>query len=404
MTAKLFWLCLGSILYTYAGFPILLTLLARTRPKPPAYKAASPTVTLIITAYNEETAIAEKLENSLSLDYPADRLQVLVAADGSNDRTADIVRAFAQRGVELSYNPPRRGKMAAINRAVPLARGEILVFSDANNMYEPNALRELVAPFADPSVGGVTGAKSILGGDGALGESEGMYWKYESFIKQQETRLGCTTGAVGEIMAIRRNLFAASSDSVILDDFYMAMNLMKRGYRFVYTPKARSLERVSASAQDEVVRRAKIIAGRYQAITLAPQLLPLQNPLVVWQVVSHKFLRPLVPLAMIGALFANLIAVIHPVRSTKSPMLHLAPPFNWLFWGLQLLFYGLAWIGGRTKRHGKLWTILYLPTFLVNSNLAAVIGLWHFLTRRQNTLWQRVQRRDSPVAAITAEA
>ena len=134
--AILFWLCLGSIFYTYAGYPMLLTLLARTRPKPLAHKPISPTVTLLIAAYNEQAAIADKLENSLALSYPADRLQILVAADGSDDHTTDIVPAFAERGVELSYSPLRRGKMAAINRAIPQARGEILVFSDANNMYD----------------------------------------------------------------------------------------------------------------------------------------------------------------------------------------------------------------------------------------------------------------------------
>ncbi len=404
MIAILFWLCIGSIIYTYLGYPLLLSLLARTRPKPPAYKPTACKVTLLIAAYNEQAAIADKLENSLALDYPADRLQILVAADGSDDCTPDIVRTFGERGVELSYSPLRRGKMAAINRAIPQARGEILIFSDANNMYEFKALRELVAPFADPTVGAVSGAKSIMRGDGTLGESEGLYWRYESFIKQQETRLGCTTGVSGEILAIRRDLFEPPPDNVINDDFYMALHVVQRGYRLVYAPEARSMERVSASAQDEIARRARIIAGRYQSIALASQLLPLRNPLVVWQVVSHKFLRPLVPLAMTGALFANLVAVIYPAYSTKAPLLHLASPFNWLFLASQFLFYGLAWVGWQFKLKGRLGTVLYLPTFLVNSNLAAVIGLYRFLAKRQTTLWQRVQRRDGSAADVTANA
>jgi cellulose synthase/poly-beta-1,6-N-acetylglucosamine synthase-like glycosyltransferase len=350
-------------------------------------------VTLLIAAYNEEATIAEKLENSLALDYPPDRLQILVAADGSDDHTPDIVQSFASRGVELSYSPPRHGKMAAINRARPQSRGEIVVFSDANNIYEPGVLRELVAPFADPTVGGVTGAKSIMRGDGALGESEGLYWKYESFIKKQETRLGSTTGVAGEILAIRRSLFESPPDNIINDDFYIAMRLIQRGYRIIYNPKARSVERVSASAQDEIARRARIVAGRYQAIVLAPQLLPFQNPLIIWQVVSHKFLRPLVPFAMVGALLTNLMAVVYPIRSKRSALTNLAPPFNWFFLILQLIFYGLAWMGSQSKLQGKLGSILYVPTFLVNSNLAAIIGLYRFLTRSQTTLWQRVQRR-----------
>ena len=177
------------ILYTYAGYPLLLALLARTRRKPAPYPAAQPLVTLLIAAYKEEAVIARKLDNSLELDYPRERLQILVAADGSDDRSAEIVQGYADHGVELNYTPERGGKMAAINRAMPNARGEIVVFSDANNMYDPRAIRELIAPFADPKVGAVTGAKTIVQDEGGLSESEGLYWKYESFIKKQETRL-----------------------------------------------------------------------------------------------------------------------------------------------------------------------------------------------------------------------
>lgn len=394
MIATLFWWCVSAILYTYLGYPALLTLLARLRPKPPQYAPTTPPVTLLIAAYNEETVIAQKLENSLALDYPRDKLQILVAADGSSDHTPDLVRGYAHRGVELSYSPPRRGKMAAINRAMTQARGEIVVFSDANNLYEPAVLAELVPPFTNPRVGAVTGAKSILSGDGALGESEGLYWRYESFIKKQETRLGCCTGVAGEILAIRRNLFELPPDNIINDDFYLAMSLIKRGYRVVYAPQARSWERVSLSAQDEVARRARIVAGRYQAIALAPQLLPWQRPLVVWQVLSHKFLRPLVPLAMMGALLANLLTVFWPDRSRRNNLFHLTPPFNGLMLLLQLLFYGLAWLGNSIERRGKLGKLLYLPTFLVNSNLAALIGLYRSLTGGQTSLWQRVRRRE----------
>jgi cellulose synthase/poly-beta-1,6-N-acetylglucosamine synthase-like glycosyltransferase len=310
------------------------------------------------------------------------------------------VRGYANQQVELSYSPPRRGKMAAINRAMPQARGEIIVFSDANNEYAPDTLRELVRPFADPTVGAVSGAKTIARGDGALGDSEGLYWKYESFIKQAETRLGSCTGVAGEILALRRELFELPPDNIINDDFYMAMRIIARGHRLVYAPRARSTEHVSASAQDEVARRARIVAGRYQAIALAHRLVPLRRPLVAWQIISHKFLRPLVPLAMFGALLTNVIAVLFPSRRRDQRLQHLAPPVNWLLMLAQVLFYALAWVGNHTERGGTVGKLLYLPTFLVNSNLAAVIGLYRFLSRRQTTLWQRVRRRD-PQAART---
>ncbi|TLM89871.1 MAG: glycosyltransferase, partial [Actinobacteria bacterium] len=216
MSGILFWIFVGLLAYVYAGYPLLLALLARARKKalyPPA--AAEPCVTLLIAAYNEERCLAKKLENALSLDYPPAKLQILVAADGSDDGTVAIARAFASRGVELSYQPARQGKMAAINNAMPAARGELVVFSDANNLFEPAALRELVGPFAAPEVGAVSGAKHILKDAGALSSSEGLYWKYEAFIKRQETRLGSCTGVSGEIFAIRRELFVPAPRGII---------------------------------------------------------------------------------------------------------------------------------------------------------------------------------------------
>jgi cellulose synthase/poly-beta-1,6-N-acetylglucosamine synthase-like glycosyltransferase len=402
MKAKLFWLSVGSIIYTYAGYPIILTLLAHLRPRPrpgPTDGAEPvPSLTLLIVAYNEEAVIARKLENSLALDYPREKLQILVVADG-NDRTPDIVRTYADRGVELDYSTERRGKMAAINRAIPQIRGELVVFSDANNLYEPGGLRHLIAPFADPTVGAVTGTKVITTGGqtDVLGASEGLYWKYESFIKEQETRLGCCTGVLGEMLAVRRSLVEPAPEHVINDDFYMAMRLTRHGYRVVYAPRARSFEDVSASARDERTRRSRIVAGRYQAIALAPTFLPFNRPLLIWQVVSHKFLRPLVPLAMVAALLTNLFAVLWPSRprATTHPLRDLVPPFNWLVLLLQVVFYAMAWAGGRKEYGGVVGKVLYLPTFLVHSNLATLAGLYRFLSKRQNALWDRVQRRMS---------
>jgi poly-beta-1,6-N-acetyl-D-glucosamine synthase len=266
------------------------------------------------------------------------------------------------------------------------------VFSDANNFYQRDALGELAAPFSDPTVGVVSGAKRIVAGDGALGESEGTYWKYESFIKKQETRLGCCTGVSGEILAIRRDLFERAPDEIINDDFYLAMQIVRRGYRVIYAPTAHSTERVSLSARDEMARRARIIAGRYQAIARAFEILPLNQPLVVWQIISHKFLRPLVPFAMLGALIANVGMIAFPVHAENF--------IPGIFLALQIIFYATALVGNllARKTNYKLPVYLYLPTFLFNSNFAAVIGLYRFLTRRQSTLWQRATRRQGTVS------
>lgn len=394
MIGVLFWLFVASVVYTYAGYPLLLWALARFKRQPGPFEPATPPVTLLIAAFNEERVIAQKIENSLALDYPRNQLQILVADDGSDDNTRHIIQRYAAQGVELSYNPPRRGKIGAINRAMAQARGKIVVFSDATNIYQPNVLRELIAPFADPTVGAVTGARSIVAGDGALGESEGLYWKYESFIQQQETRLGSCTAAAGDILAVRRTLFEPPPDNVVIDDFYMIMRLIKRGYRIYHAPDARTSERVSLTAQHEVERRARMIAGRYQAISMAGSLLPFNRPLIVWQVVSHKFMRPLVPLAMIGALIMNGWAVAFPPAAGGSALLRLAPPFNWVMLGLQALFYVLAGVGNLVERRSGIGRALYLPAFLVNSNFAALIGLFRFLTKGQSTLWSRAPRRN----------
>jgi len=390
MAIIVLFLSVGLIVYAYAGYPLLLAVLARLRPRPVQLSTHTPTLTLLIAAYNEADIIAAKLDNSLALDYPADHLQILVAADGSNDATPDIVAGYADRGVRLSYQPARQGKMAAINRAMPQATGAIVVFSDANNLYCPDTLRELVQPFADPQVGITSGAKQIIAGDGALGESEGLYWRYESFIKKQETTVDSCVGVAGEVLALRRHLFEPPPAEIINDDFYLALRVLQQGYRVVYVPTARSYERISATAQDEVTRRTRIVAGRYQAMVRGRALLPWNRPLLLWQIVSHKYLRPLVPLAMITAFVANWVAVTplatrHQGRTpTRLAQLTL---------GLQLFFYGLSLLGTMIKFGGKAGKLLYLPTYLVQSNAAALVGLYRFLLGQQTVRWQRVARR-----------
>jgi cellulose synthase/poly-beta-1,6-N-acetylglucosamine synthase-like glycosyltransferase len=381
-------------LYTYLGYPVLIFLLARFINKSGTDQTSQPPVTLLIAAYNEESVIEGKISNSLAIDYPKDLFQVIIVADGSTDKTCEIVKRYTEIGVNLLYQPERCGKMAAINRALPQARGEIVVFSDANNYYPVDAIRTLVRPFADPTVGAATGAKVIDPGDGSLGASEGLYWKYESFVKKQESRLGSCTSAAGEVLAIRKDLYSPPPDNVINDDFYIAMQIVRQGYRLVYVPEAKSIERVSPSAEDEVARRTRINAGRFQAIAMAKQILPFKQPLLVWQILSHKFLRPLVPFGMIGALLFNLLAVIFPPAGKGFFLL--SKPYSLIFLGLQAMFYALAWLGRNSGERGsqnKFVRLLYLPTFLTNSNFAALMGFFRFLRGGQSHLWERIARR-----------
>jgi cellulose synthase/poly-beta-1,6-N-acetylglucosamine synthase-like glycosyltransferase len=371
-----------AIVYTYVGYPLLLGVFARWRRAPAAYAPAKPFVSLVIAAYNEQETIGAKVENSLALDYPADRFEIVVASDGSTDATADIVRRYASRGVRLSESPVRAGKTAAINRAMALTKGEIVVFSDANNLYDEGTLRAVVAPFSDPTVGAACGNKHIAHGDGPLGESEGTYWKYEGWIKRQETRLGSTVAVLGEVLAIRRELFEPAPENVINDDHYIALRILKRGYRVVYAPDAISRERVSATAEDEIARRTRMVAGLYQTLVRPRQLFPWKRPVVCWQLVSHKFMRPLVPLWMIATLAANVALVLQ----TGSAL--------WIALLIgQIAFYTVAVIGLSRKADDRLSRALYVPTFLVSSNLAALLGLYRYSTGQQSPLWTRIRRR-----------
>jgi cellulose synthase/poly-beta-1,6-N-acetylglucosamine synthase-like glycosyltransferase len=247
----------------------------------------------------------------------------------------------------------------------------------------------LVAPFGDARVGATSGAKVIMHGDGALGDTEGLYWRYEDFVKRQETRLGSTTGVCGEILAIRRELFTPAPASTINDDFYLALDVIRRGYDVVYIRDARSYERVSLSAEDERGRRARIVAGRYQAM-FTYRLLP-RRPLVAWQVLSHKYLRPLIPLAMAGAFLSNLLVLRQRRR-------FLSGPFGAILFIAQLIFYAASLVGMRLEQTKGVARFLFLPAYLVSSNAAVLAGLFRYLRGTQPVAWQRAPRRrsDSP--------
>jgi biofilm PGA synthesis N-glycosyltransferase PgaC len=389
----IFWIFIFLIIYTYLGYPLILAFFARFKPQAPEYEATTPKVSLLIAAFNEERILEAKIKNALGLDYPPDKLQIIIANDSSSDRTAEIAESFASEGVLLVTTPHRMGKIGNINFASHTADGEILIISDATNMYDPDAINELVAPFADPSVGIVGGIHVIQKGDGDLGESEGLYWKYEAQIEANETRMGSCITANGDILAIRKDLWSDIPLNVINDDLYLAFKVIKKGKRVIITPRAIGRERVSPTAQDEIVRRTRMVAGVYQAMSMAPITLPWQYPQYVWQIVSHKFMRPLVPFWMIGAILANIGALIWPSTAGSTNLFTLAAPFQWIFAGLQILGYLLAWIGNKRESKKSFGYLFYLPTFLVNSNLAALKGFFRFLNHKQSNQWQRVERR-----------
>lgn len=395
MIGVIFWIAAGMVLYTYAGYPLLIAALSRLRRPPADHAGYLPPLTLIIAAYNEEAVIGAKLEQSLALDYPADRLQVIVAADGSDDRTVEIASGFTDRGVLVLHRPERAGKLAAITRAVAAATGEVIVFSDANNRYEPSALAEMAAPFADPTVGAVSGRKAVIDDD-ALGYSEGLYWRYESAVRRWETRLGTTVGVNGEIIAIRRHLFETAPPGIINDDTWLARLILRGGLRIAYAERALSIERVSADAAAEKERRTRMVAGQFQVLLRARTELPWRRPIVTWQLISHKLLRPLVPLWMGICLVTGALALAYPGGGDGlAAIWTLARPWNLVLFGGQAAFYTLAGLGGRIS--GPIGKAAYLPRFLWDANVAAVRGMSRILTGRQTPLWDRVARREEPL-------
>jgi cellulose synthase/poly-beta-1,6-N-acetylglucosamine synthase-like glycosyltransferase len=393
MSGIVFWLAVVFTAYVYVGYPVLIALIARFRPERPVDTGHTPAMTVIVAAYDEQDVIAAKIEETLALDYPD--LEVIVAADGSSDRTVEIAESFAPRGVVVLHRPERLGKMAALERAVAVAHGDLLVFSDANNHYGPDALRALASRFVDPDVGAVIGRKTVLGDDG-LGYSEGLYWRYEAAIRRWETRAGSCTGVNGEIIALRRHLFEPAPPDIVNDDAYMGQRVLCRGHRVAYAHDAVSSEPVSATAADEVARRTRMVAGQYRQLVRLGDL-PWRRPFVLWQLVSHKLLRPLVPFAMIVALGAAFAALIAPgTGSGLTGVLTLAHPWNWIAVAAQVAFYGLAAAGHRLD--GVAGRIAYVPRFLVDSNLAALRGFWRFLRGGQAAAWEKVARRPTAEA------
>jgi biofilm PGA synthesis N-glycosyltransferase PgaC len=369
----------GLVAYTFAGYPALVATLARVRPRLVlADRSIRPSVSLIVVAYNEEDVIGDRLRNCLDLDYPSERVELIVIADGSDDRTAEIAAGFD--GVKVLHEPARRGKLHAMNRAATAATGDVLIFSDANNSYGRDALRELVAPFADPTVGVVSGRKAIDDGTGRpLDQAEGLYWRYESRLKEWETRSGSVTAVAGEIIAFRREAFPDVPIGTVLDDLAQAMLAAADGWRIAYAPAALSLEVASATTGDEAIRRARIVSGRSQALARFLPRVARRNPGYAFRLISHKGLRPLVPWALLAAAISSLASARHR-RWARAAV------------AAETAFYGAAVAGHLDERRGRRTRVLYLPYWFCRMNLATLAGLGEFASGRSDPVWVRVRR------------
>ena len=375
MAKSLFWISVAFPLYVYIGFPLLLWLLAALVRRAPRKQPIEPSVSLLIAAYNEAAVIADKIRNSLALDYPAEKLEVVVASDGSEDATAEIVRSFeAGSGgrVRLLNYPQNRGKMAVLNDAIRELRGNIVAFSDATSMLAADSLRTLVQSFSDPSVGAASGVYRLLKKDQAqLGAQEDVYWKYETFLKVQEARLGAFTGAHGSLFAIRRALYPFPSANTINDDFTIPMRILERGHRVAYEPAAVAFE--EAHEMEGFSRRVRITAGNIEQLREIKSLLWPPRPFVLFCLLSHKTGRLLVPVFMLIALATNL--------ALRGQF-----PYDGLLIA-QALFYSLAVLGGTVDLKPK---ILRLPYYFCVVN-APLFGWIYQAVRHGRAIPSRIE-------------
>ncbi len=373
------WAALGVLAFTYVGYPLLLTAWATLRHRQELRREGvlKATVTVVIAAYNEEACIRQKIDNLLASDFPAGRLEIIVASDGSTDRTVARAEDCRSDAVRVVAFPERRGKAAVLNDIVPLARGEIVVFADARQRFEFGALSALVARFVDPTVGAV-GGELILVDTRANGSevTHGVsaYWRYEKFIRKQESRIDSTVGVSGAIYAIRRSLFQPIPSDIILDDVLIPMQVAAQGHRVVFEPSARAYDRTAPTADAEFRRKVRTLAGNFQLFAREPWLLaPWRNRLWI-QTVAHKVFRLLGPFAL-------------AVLFVMSALLSAEPLYGALF-AAQLLFYAGAVLGLRFRNRPRKPFLFNLPYTFCLLNWATVVGLVRWIVGRQSVMWQ----------------
>ncbi len=371
-----FWLSIAVPVYAYFGYPIVLLALRSiihrgVRKAPPGGAGECPFVSLLIPAYDEGDVIARKIRNSLALDYPAERMEIVVASDGSKDDTARAAQAFEDGNrIRVLAFPVNRGKIATLNASVPELRGDIVVFSDAAAMLFRDSVRELVANFADPGVGAVSGRYTVVKADEInIGKSEDFYWKYETYLKVQESQIASTLGGHGHLHAIRKDLYPFPPPGTINDDYIIPVSVLAKGYRAVYEPEAIVYEEAHEMAG--FGRRVRIMAGNLQQLREIKGLLWPLRPLPLFFFLSHKASRLLVPFAMLSALAANVFLL-------KSP-------FYAALFCLQAIFYTMALLGTVFQMRPK---TLLLPFYFCMINAATFFGLYHALTSRRRMAWK----------------
>ena len=385
--ALTWWILLFIVFYAYLGYGVVLYLLVKIKrlfvPSPVFDRNFEPPVTLVIPSYNEQDIIAAKAQNSLSLDYPAEKLRILFITDGSDDQTHEVLQCI--EGVEVTHNNRRAGKAAAENRAMSLVETPIVVFCDANTMLNSAAIRELVKYYEDPRVGGVAGEKRIITRESDnAGASEGFYWKYESKLKKWDSELYTVVGAAGELISFRSELVTHLEEDTILDDFMQSLRICEKGFTVKYEPRAVAMETASENVGEELKRKIRIAAGGWQSMSRLTRLLnPFRNPLLTFQYVSHRVLRwSLAAFALPLILILNLILVYQSGH-------------HWAYdlaLGSQALFYLLALTGWALENRQLKIKVFFIPYYFCMMNYAVFAGFRRWTKGSQKATWEKARR------------
>ncbi len=384
----LFWLSFTLLFFCYAGYGLLLFLFNRVvkafSGKKKTDTVADIPVTLVVAAYNEKQVLDQKISNTLAIDYPPALLQLVFITDGSTDGSEMIVKKYSN--ITLLHQPERKGKLAALKRAMQHVQTPVVVFSDANSMLNKKCISKIVSHYRDEKVGGVAGEKKIARQhhSSALGEAEGLYWQYESFLKKQDADFNTVVGAAGELFSIRSKLFQQLADNIVLDDFIISMNVCLQGYKIAYEPGAFAVELPSVSLAEEEKRKIRISAGAYQSIGYLKDCLNIfKHPLLSFQYISRRLLRWIVcPPMLILLLITNFIIVYRYPSGIF---------YDWMLYG-QFAFYALAFPGWLLIRGGKRAGVLTIPFYFVFMNYCLVKGFIRFIGGRHTVLWEKSLR------------
>ncbi len=384
-----FWVFLFIVFYAYLGYGILLFFLVRLKRIIKKSKAAEekdfePEVTLFVTAYNEKDFIDAKIKNSLSLDYPKEKVRQVWITDGSDDGTPEMLSHY--EGVEVYHLPLRAGKVAAMNRGMQFVKTPIVIFSDGNTLLGKESIRRIVSLFRDPVVGCVSGEKRIFNKDSAAA-TEGIYWKYESTLKKWDAELYSVVGAAGELFALRTELFQPVEPDTLLDDFIISLRIAEKGYTIQYDPQAYAIENPSASVKEELKRKIRISAGGIQSIVRLKELLnPFRYGILSFQYISHRVLRwTLAPLGLLIMLFCSACIV------AADGLLNYCSIYVWLFWG-QIAFYLAAILGWYLEERKIKLKVLFVPYYFSIMNLAVFLGFARYIRNQQSVNWERAKR------------